>query len=113
MADLKPHSFYFWKVLPHCWERERGKVLSFCHSDYVSASPCGARMELMILLCEQLQEFSVARCLCQLHRRDSLFVWQADSHQPPWLAKQQLREPTQAPSHCQVEGRLPGAVLWR
>lgn len=75
-------------------------------------SPWSALLESVSLLCEQLQELCVACCLCQLQRCDSLFVWKTDSHQTPGLAKQQLRQPTQTPSHGQVEGRLFGTVLW-
>lgn len=69
--------------------------------------------ELIILLYEQLQQLSVACCLCQLQRCDSLFVWQTDSHQTPWLAKQQLCKAIQTPSHSQVEERLSGTVVWK
>lgn len=69
--------------------------------------------ELIILLCEQLQELCVACRVCQLQWCDSVLVWQADSHQTPRLTQQQLCQPIQTPSYGQVEGRLPETVLWR
>lgn len=80
---------------------------------FVRVSPGSTSLKFIILLGEQLQQFSVACCLCQLQRRDSIFVWQIDSHQTPRLAKQQLCKSTHTPSNSQVEGRLSGTVLWR
>lgn len=69
--------------------------------------------ELVVLLCEKLQELGVACCLCELQRRDSLLIWKTDSHQTAGLAKQQLCQSIHSPSHSQVKGRLPETVLWR
>lgn len=69
--------------------------------------------ELVVLLCEKLQELGVACCLGELQRRDSLLIWKTDGHQTARLAKQQLRQPIHSPSHSQVKGRLPETVLWR
>lgn len=69
--------------------------------------------ELVVLLCEKLQELDVACCPRELQRCDSLLIWKTDGHQTAGLAKQQLRQPMHSPSHSQVKGRLPETVLWR